>query len=105
MLIALHGRAQAGKDTAFERIQTMWPSAERLAFADPLKDSAAAVLKVTREELEWMKVSDIPSVVARVPLSGNPDDYRYRTINLTAASTFSCMGRRLIATCSVIAFG
>lgn len=83
MLIALHGRLQAGKDTAFERIRLMNSDAQRLAFADPLKASAAAALDVTLEELEWMKLSAMNSITVRVPLSGNPDDYRFRTVSLT----------------------
>ena len=74
---------QAGKDTTYERIKlySAMP-VERVSFADPLKDSAAALLDVTREELEWMKLDDAISVSIRVPLGPAPD-YRYRTIGMT----------------------
>jgi hypothetical protein len=111
MLLALHGRLQAGKDTTFERIKYLasqlpehtipgvpgktfpeFSEVTRIAFADPLKNSAAALLKVSREELEWMKVSEIPTVTVRVPLSGNPDDYRFRTVSLTGREYLQLYG-------------
>lgn len=65
MLIALNGRLRAGKDTAALRIETMVGDqmpVRRLAFADPLKNSVCALFGITREELEQLKVMDIPTV-------------------------------------------
>ena len=79
LIIGLHGRLQSGKDTTFERIQRYFDGivpVERLSFADPLKDSAAALLDVSREELERMKLADFISIVVRVPGSDDPNNYR-----------------------------
>lgn len=83
-LIGLHGRLQAGKDTTYERIARMCEGiyrVEQLSFANPLKDSAAALLGITREELERMKVDPGVSISVRVPL--DEFGYRYRTVTLT----------------------
>ena len=83
MILGLHGRLQAGKDTTFAEIEASLRGlvfVERLSFADPLKDSAAALLGITREELELMKVDPVQCITVRVPLD---EGYRYRTINLT----------------------
>ena len=55
MLIGLNGRLKSGKDTTFEVIKGLYPNAERLSFADPLKDSAAQALGISRELLEILK--------------------------------------------------
>jgi len=55
MLIGLNGRLKSGKDTTYEMIRCIRPDAERLSFADLLKDSAAASIGMSRELLEWLK--------------------------------------------------
>ncbi len=55
MLIGLNGKLKAGKDTTFEVIQELYPDAERVSFADTLKDSAAASLNMSRGLLEYLK--------------------------------------------------
>ena len=60
MLIGVHGRLGSGKDTVFQRAEQVrgslgLPKPERLAFADKLKDSACAVLGITRDQMEDMK--------------------------------------------------
>jgi hypothetical protein len=59
MLIALNGRLRSGKNVSAERLKKIAQDdveVFELAFADPLKNSAAALLGVTREDLELMKV-------------------------------------------------
>ena len=57
MIIGLHGRAQAGKDTVYERALAIWGAGivERRSFADKLYESAAAALGVTAKDLSWWK--------------------------------------------------
>jgi hypothetical protein len=69
MLIGLHGRKQAGKDTFYERaahIMADVTPVERASFADLLYRSAAASLGLTVEELQKWK-SD-PAVRVQVVL-------------------------------------
>lgn len=60
MLIGLHGKKQAGKDTVHQRLERLVARADgtatvrRVSFADKLYESAAAALGVTADELrEW----------------------------------------------------
>lgn len=62
MLIGLHGKKQAGKDTVHRRIEHLYGRAsmagatvERLSFADLLYESAAAALGVTPDFLRELK--------------------------------------------------
>lgn len=55
MLIGLNGRLKAGKDTTFQIIKELYPEAERVSFADPLKESAAQALGLSLETLETLK--------------------------------------------------
>jgi hypothetical protein len=62
MLIGITGKAGSGKDTTFERIVEMsnrmgLPSARRIAFADKLKLSAAALLNLSVEDINSHKSS------------------------------------------------
>lgn len=60
MVIGLNGRLKSGKDTTFQIIQELYPHAERVSFADKLKDSAAASLNMSRDSLEKLKnIEDI----------------------------------------------
>lgn len=73
MIIGLHGRARSGKDTAFKFIHEVAPHAERVGFADMLKDSAAALLGVDREFLEkWKDQHEVKLVFHET--KGNPYD-------------------------------
>lgn len=58
MIVGLHGRMRAGKDTVCQMLQEIDVGAERIAFADKLKQSAAAVLGITVEHLEKLKTTE-----------------------------------------------
>lgn len=71
MLIGLHGKKQAGKDTTYDRLQALYgpdteaaQRVERVSFADLLYESAARSLGVTIAQLQRWK-SD-PLVRVRV---------------------------------------
>ena len=63
MIIGVHGRIGSGKDAFFERAERMHnqlglPRPQRVSFADKLKDSACALLGITRDQMEEMKRDD-----------------------------------------------
>ena len=64
MLLGMHGKKQAGKDTAYQRLLAICPEyqVERVSFADLLYRSAAAALGVTVEELYKWKVDSKVSI-------------------------------------------
>lgn len=77
MLIGLNGRKQAGKDTTYERIASIWgplgATVERASFADLLYRSAAAALGVTVEQLQKWKTDPYCLVqVRRVNVAYEP---------------------------------
>lgn len=76
MLIGLHGRKQAGKDTVCSRIAHVMAGVlevERVAFADRLYASAAAALGVKVEQLNAWKTD--PDVAIQVrDYGGDPYD-------------------------------
>jgi hypothetical protein len=55
MIIGLHGGKRAGKDTAYNFIQSVYPHAQRLAFADKIKESLAALFGVSIREINTLK--------------------------------------------------
>lgn len=55
MIIGLHGRQRVGKDTVFELIQTEYPHATRIAFADKIKQSLAALFGISVREIDILK--------------------------------------------------
>ena len=55
MIIGLHGQQRVGKDTVFELIKTEYPHAIRLAFADKIKQSLAALFGVSVREIDILK--------------------------------------------------
>lgn len=55
MLIGLNGKLKSGKDTTFQVISDLYPFAERISFAEKLKQSAAASLGMSRELSEELK--------------------------------------------------
>ena len=55
MIIGLHGNKRAGKDTAYEFIKSAYPDAVRLAFADKIKESLAALFGVSIREINTLK--------------------------------------------------
>lgn len=71
MLIGLHGKKQAGKDTVYERMLRLLGGqgckVERTAFADKLYESAAAVLGVEPELLRRWKSHPEARVVLTLP--------------------------------------
>lgn len=72
MIIGLNGRLKSGKDTTFSIIKDLYPHAERVSFADPLKDSAAASLNLPREVMEELKNEEAIRLVFAFP---NEDGY------------------------------
>jgi hypothetical protein len=56
MIIGLNGRMQSGKDTTAQILMGLFENVQRVAFADKLKDSAAAALKINRDQLEQLKL-------------------------------------------------
>lgn len=78
-IIGLHGKAGAGKDTVFERLTAHYPALfKRASFADALKDSASALLKVDRERMEILKRQEFPClhVTLEPPTKANPTPAR-----------------------------
>lgn len=55
MIIGVTGHKRSGKDLTYQLIKAMLPEAERRAYADKLKESAAAALGVTVKWLEANK--------------------------------------------------
>lgn len=55
MIIGLHGNKRAGKDTAYSFIKSTYPHAQRLAFADKIKESLAALFGVSIREINTLK--------------------------------------------------
>jgi hypothetical protein len=55
MIIGLHGSKRSGKDTAYKFIQSAYPHAQRLAFADKIKESLAALFGVSIREINTLK--------------------------------------------------
>lgn len=80
MLIGLHGRKQAGKDTVYQRLSYLLRNearVERASFADLLYESAAALFSVSRDVLDRAK-SDPWSRVTMVA-GGNAHEMNVRT--------------------------
>ena len=69
MIIGLHGRAQAGKDTVYERALAIWGDwiVERRSFADKLYESAAAALGVEVADLQRLKTKPFAFVGVEDP--------------------------------------
>jgi hypothetical protein len=55
MIIGLHGHQRVGKDTAYDFIHAVYPNAVRLAFADKIKESLAALFGVSIREIDILK--------------------------------------------------
>lgn len=55
ILIGISGRAGSGKDEVTKHLRVRFPSSERMAFADPLKDEVCSALRIKRDELESHK--------------------------------------------------
>ena len=70
MIIGLNGRLKSGKDTTFSIIQNLYPHAERVSFADKLKDSAAASLNLPRDLMEELKNEEDIKLVFAFPVEG-----------------------------------
>lgn len=83
MLLGLHGRAQAGKDTAYERLAAAYPGrVERLAFADKLYESAAASIGESPALLRALK-TDPEVELALIRFTGTRDDWEiYESITV-----------------------
>lgn len=77
MLLGLTGTAQAGKDTAYQRLVELFPGllVERLAFADKLYASAAASLGVDEAVLRATKTDPGARVQLVLPHPSRSDDY------------------------------
>jgi deoxynucleotide monophosphate kinase-like protein len=72
MLIGLNGNLKAGKDTTYEIIRQFKPEAERVSFADLLKDSAADSIGMSRGLLEWLKGEEEFKFTIKWEGRGNP---------------------------------
>ena len=59
MLIALHGKKKSGKDTSYERILRLLPTAKRVAFADKLKVSAMRSLGYSGADWELISLANV----------------------------------------------
>jgi hypothetical protein len=81
MLIGLTGQAGSGKDTIYERAKLKYPNAQRIAFADKLKDSAAALLDVPVDNLNLWKNNSEARL--RVEVRNSPTDpVRRRVVDM-----------------------
>lgn len=81
-LIGLNGQLGSGKDTVYERAKEIGlRPVERLAFADKLKQAAAAALGVHRDVLELYKRDTSAKVVLRVPIQHPDPAIPWLTIN------------------------
>lgn len=58
MLIGLSGHLNSGKDTFYRIAKELEPKAERLAFADKLKEIGAAILGIPIELLDSLKLNE-----------------------------------------------
>lgn len=58
MIIGLHGKKRVGKDTVYEIIRSSYPHAVRVAFADKMRESLAALFDISVKELEDLKESE-----------------------------------------------
>lgn len=69
MLIGLHGQAQSGKDTVYERMVHLFPfeRVERISFADRLYASAAAAIGTTPDVLRRYKTVPEARLVLHLP--------------------------------------
>jgi len=76
MIIGLNGRLRSGKDTTYSIIQDLYPHAERVSFADKLKDSAAASLGIDRELMEELKNEEEVRLVFAFPVEGYEELYQ-----------------------------
>jgi len=83
VLIGLHGKKQAGKDTVYERAAHIMRGVvpvERASFADLLYRSAAAALGVSEEFLREHKSDPRYTVVVMVPGPRGPVPFRMQTL-------------------------
>lgn len=56
MILGLHGKMGAGKDTVYERLLELYDfKTVRISYADKLKESVAALLGLTRDQIETYK--------------------------------------------------
>ncbi len=81
MLIGLHGKKQAGKDAAYQRLVALGMPARRRAFADKLYASAAAALGVTPDVLRAGKTDPDATVEVFASILGEPDGADLGAIN------------------------
>ena len=79
-IIGLHGKMGSGKDTVFERLLAISTRFHRMSFADPLKQSAAALLGVSVKELEEWKRD--PSITINVGRNAQINPYTSRSMNV-----------------------
>jgi hypothetical protein len=72
MIIGLNGRMQSGKDTVATILAENFNNIQRGAFADKLKESAAAALKLHRDQLEDLKLDGYLEVWQETSVPGAP---------------------------------
>lgn len=61
MIVGLHGKKRVGKDTIYQIIQSIHPDATRIAFADRMKESLAALFGLYAKDIEYLKETN-PSI-------------------------------------------
>lgn len=97
MIIGLAGRAQVGKNTTAQRIKHIleqeYPEIRysEFAFADALKQSAAACLSISVEELEYLKLRPEARISVDLsgfeePVYGSPGEIEHTKVNKIAFS-------------------
>lgn len=85
MILGLHGKMGAGKDTAYERLRVLVTDLPviRVSYADRLKESVSALLGISRSQIEaWKNHAD---VVVAVGVRGDFTN-RVRTFESTEQS-------------------
>jgi hypothetical protein len=70
MIIGLNGRLKSGKDTTYQIIKQFVPNAEQISYAKKLKESAAASIGMTLEQVEELK-NDEEAVLMVYDSAGN----------------------------------
>lgn len=78
IVIGLSGQKRSGKDTAAQMIQEYFPQAERLAFADKLKESIAALFNMSLEDIDRLK--NMEERVAIDLWAGEPPNLEHHTL-------------------------
>jgi hypothetical protein len=77
MIVGLHGQKRAGKDTVYKIIKENYPEAVRIAFADKIKESLAALFGLSIKEVDLLKEE---KATFKIKSKNFERDYSWRTI-------------------------